>query len=179
MDLSSLPAYPTPEPPAPVTPPSPPGRGKTMLLQALFLLACWSGVYVIHEQAQLIVAAEKKAREREEAELKRAGIGKWESIHGDEAVLELKGSQGSESRFLRGRFTLLRDGEVFLRGEFHHDWFADDYCLEQYISLSHSEFFRYRVKGDVLELELGEGLAKAISKDASDSAIMRFKRLKD
>src|SRR4051794_24138494 len=104
MEPSELPPFPMPEPPAP--PPQPAGRGGTMLLQALFLLAFWSGVYLLHEQATLIVAArEREAAERAatEAELKRAGLGKWESTHGDGTVLELKGDL---SRYPRGTFTL-------------------------------------------------------------------------
>ena len=66
-----------------------------MLFQALFLLAFWRGVYLLHEQTTLIVAAEKKAREREEAErerlastIKNRGLEKWISAAGDGAILE-------------------------------------------------------------------------------------------
>jgi hypothetical protein len=184
MDLSSLPAYPKPEPPAA---PAPSGRWGMMVLQALIMLAIWVAIYLMHEYATAIVAAEKKARAEAEAELRRSGIGKWVSTHGDGAVLELNADHlvaldSPEERFflrqsLEGEFTLLRNGKVLLSGRFHPKWFQDDYCLEIPMSLSHSEFFRYRVVGEELELHIRhrKGLFEGVQLQSGNVA--RFKRV--
>ena len=69
-----------------------------MLLQLLFLVAIWGGIYVLREQAQAI----KKALEKTAIE------GKWQSIRAPEITLSL-----SEKYF-----RLSRDGKVFRSGEY-------------------------------------------------------------
>ncbi len=95
MEVSSLPPFPVPEPPLTATPPAPVGRGKRMLLQALFLLAFWPAVYVIHERATHIAAAEQKTREQEEVERDRRAdieriMGRWVGNHGDAWIISFQ-----------------------------------------------------------------------------------------
>jgi hypothetical protein len=68
-----------------------------MLLQLLFMLAFWSGVYVIHEQATAILRAQGETREREdaierEARERKAAIerirGRW--VLGDERIVSFQ-----------------------------------------------------------------------------------------
>src|SRR5262245_18656458 len=96
MEPSSLPKFPQATPP-PAAPPTT-GRGRTMLLQLLFLIAVGGGVYVLREQALAI----KKALEKAAIE------GKWQSTRAPEITLSLSGKY----------FRLSRDEKVFLSGEY-------------------------------------------------------------
>ena len=87
MEPSELPSFPTPEPvpPAPAAPHA--GRGMPMLLQVLFLLAFWPGIYFTHEHSAAMIAAEQKAREQEQREQEGKEIferiaGRWLSEGG-------------------------------------------------------------------------------------------------
>jgi len=113
MDPSSLPKYlqPTPPPASPMPPAA--RRGWTMLLQFLFLIALWGGLYVLREQALAFSNAYKReeaALEQEEARHKaeQSLDGKWQSTRVPEMVLEIRD----------GRIAFLRNGSQFIHGNF-------------------------------------------------------------
>jgi hypothetical protein len=114
MALDSLPRFPDgkPAPPPVATGAEPPAsaRGTTMLLQALFLVAFWPGIYTLHQQSRDISAAYRKAEE--EAKADAALEGKWQSTHGDGTILEMR----------KSKFTLIRDGESILAGGYTRYW---------------------------------------------------------
>jgi hypothetical protein len=117
MALDSLPRFPeaksTPAPAANGPEPVASSRRTTMLLQALFLVCFWAGIYTLHQQSRNISDAYHKAEQ--EAKADAAIEGKWQSTHGDGTILEMR----------KKRFTLVRDGELILAGaytrsEFEH-----------------------------------------------------------
>ena len=158
MEPSELPPFPALEPPAKPTP-QPAGRRGTMLLQALFLLAIWSGVYILHEQTTAITAAEQKAREREQAERDRETAirqinGRWVgvgnawiiSFQTETFVLELdpKATWWGNWRFENGVYHLTESGLDRVR--------------------------RARIIGDELVIERPDG------NEASWTVVWRFRR---
>ncbi len=175
MEVSSLPPFPAPEPLPTAMPPTSAGRGTTMLLQLLFLLAFWPAVYVIHEQATAMVAAERKAREREPAARdEEAAIqliaGRWASTHGDDAIIVF-----GETRHTP-LYTVLNNHGSLLRGSVRNDGFAYVLRVSEY-----GEDCRVRVDGDELAIEFGEfGQRYFVElRGLPWNGVWRFKRLKE
>lgn len=186
MEPSELPPFPSPESPPPTPTASPAGRGTPLFLQALFLLAFWPAIYFTHEHTAAMLAAEqkirekeeaaeKKAREREEAEriaieteLKREGVGRWESTHGDGAVLELAD----------GRFILIRKGEILLQGKYRRSGSGRYVLSSASIYSSGYDSFPCQVNDDKLELDLTLRASLFKGMVLPKPGIVRFKRLK-
>jgi len=167
MDLSSLPKFPNPETPK-AAPRRVPSCRRTLPLRFLLVLAIWGGIYILREQVTGYTAAREKARAEELTEFMHT-TGRWESLHGDGAILELKDC----------KFTLWSEGQVWLSGLYQKE--GNTYYLWTWTwSVTHREDFPYRVRGEELEVELGY-LGKGYFRHTGLpwNGTWRFKRLKD
>jgi hypothetical protein len=166
MDLSSLPRFPNPEPPPAAPAPRVRGCRRTLPLRFLIVLAIWGGLYILREQVTAHTAAREKERAEERAKILHAG--RWESIHGDGAILELKD----------GKFTLTREGAVINSGEYWSDGSSSRLLI--WLGTLSREGFPYRVVGEELEVEFGHfGETYFHNRRLSWDGGWRFRRLKD
>jgi hypothetical protein len=138
MDLASLPKFPIPEPPA--TKPRVANCRRTLPLRFFIVLVIWGGLYILREQITAITAA----REKEATECRESGVGKWESVHDDGAILELAD----------GHFTLSRGEAILARGDYakYRDSYRIEFTSGCDIYYLYGLMIHYRVEADELIL---------------------------
>jgi hypothetical protein len=73
-----------------------------MLLQALFLVAFWTGIGILHKQSLAYSAAVKRLEAAKRVE------GKWQRVDRDGLILEMR----------EGTFRLSRNGYLIFRGDY-------------------------------------------------------------
>jgi hypothetical protein len=185
MDLASLPRFSTPESPPAAPAARVPNCRRTLPLRFLLVLAIWGGLYILREQVTAIAAAREKAREaareREAAEARIYGIGKWISAHGDRAILELEERKLSTLEPPDRVFTLSRNGNVLLRGVYLKDYNGCRLLVVAPACPSHpSQELRYEVRDEELELDLRDLCRICFGKIGLPlDNVWRFKRLQE
>jgi hypothetical protein len=73
-----------------------------MLLQALFLVAFWTGIGILHKQSLAYAAAVKRLEAAKQVE------GKWQTVDRDGLALEMR----------EGKFRFSRNGSLIIRGNY-------------------------------------------------------------
>jgi hypothetical protein len=136
MDLSSLPKYhdaTTADQPVEAAE-QPASRPRTMLLQAAFLVAVWSGIYILHQQAAVFATWV----EQDAAKKRFEGI--WQSDRWPGMTFE----------FHDGKFRITRAGERWAAGEYHRS--GQELSLAVWSGLEMTAYWKahYRATGDEL-----------------------------